>query len=121
MRLLADENIPRPSIHLLRDAGHDVDAVAELGAGMPDVEVLSQAQADERILVTFDRDFGELLYRREGPVPTGVVYLRFIPTSPVEPGQMLLQLLARAEVELVGRFTVVERERVRQRPLFRTL
>lgn len=120
MRLLADENLPRPSIRLLRKAGQDIEAVAELGAGMPDMQVLTHARAQERVLVTFDRDFGDLIYRQGAPAPAGVVYLRFVPTSSEEPGQVLLQLLALTDVELIGRFTVVERERIRQRPLLRT-
>jgi predicted nuclease of predicted toxin-antitoxin system len=79
--------------------------------------VLEQARSEGRILVTFDRDFGELLYRRRAPVPQGVIYLHFVPTSPQEPAQLLRGLLAMQEIELGDRFTVVERERVRQRPL----
>jgi predicted nuclease of predicted toxin-antitoxin system len=117
MRLLADENLPLVSIRALREAGIDVAAVTEIGPGSSDVQVLEQARSEGRILVTFDRDFGELLYRRRAPVPPGVIYLHFVPTSPQEPAQLLRGLLAMQEIELGDRFTVVERERVRQRPL----
>lgn len=64
MRLLADENLPLPSIRLLREAGYDIEAIAEFAAGAADWRVLAHAKADGQILVTFDRDFGELIYRR---------------------------------------------------------
>jgi predicted nuclease of predicted toxin-antitoxin system len=119
-RLLADENIPRPSILQLREQGHDVEAVAEFAAGMHDTDVLAHARDHEQILLTFDRDFGELLYRRAAPAPAGVIYLRFVPASPEEPAQVLQKLFAIEDFQLTGRFTVINREHVRQRPLLRS-
>lgn len=120
IRLLADENLPLPSIVALRGAGVDLEAVVEVASGAADTQVLEHARMEGRILVTFDRDFGELLYRRRLPVPPGVVYLRFVPTSPEEPAQLLLGLLSMQGIDLTDRFTVLERERVRQRPLLRS-
>ncbi len=119
MRFLADENVPLPSIRLLREAGLDIEAVGELAPGAPDVQVLSQAASSGRILITFDRDFGELIYSRNAPVPRGVIYVRVLPASPEEPAQLLQDLIAMPDIQLLDRFTVLERERVRQRPLLR--
>lgn len=119
MRFLGDENVPLPSVRLLREAGVDIESVAEYTPGAPDLQVLTQAASGDRILITFDRDFGELIYHRGAPVPPGVVYLRLVPASPEAPAQLLLHLFARPEVHLPDRFTVLERERVRQRPLLR--
>ena len=52
MRLLADENIPLPSIRLLRAAGHDVASVREERPGAADTDVLQQAVATERALLS---------------------------------------------------------------------
>lgn len=117
MRLLADENVPLPSVCLLRAAGYDVEAVAEWAPGSPDPDVLAYARARDRVLVTFDRDFGELVYHRGASVPPGILYLRLIPTDPEEPGRILRDLLILQEVSLEGRFTVGDRDRIRQRPL----
>jgi predicted nuclease of predicted toxin-antitoxin system len=62
MRFLADENVSRHVIERLRNAGHDVTAVAETRAGASDEEVLNAADADGRILITEDRDFGEMVF-----------------------------------------------------------
>ena len=117
MRFLANENFPLRSVALLRAADHDVVAIIEDTPGMIDTEVLAQAAREARIVLTFDRDYGELIYRRRLPIPTGVIYLRFDPMTPREPGERLLALLMVREITLEGNFTVVERDRVRQRPL----
>ncbi len=117
MRLLADENVPVPSIRLLRTAGYEVEAMIELAPGTPDPEVLSHARQHGQILITFDRDFGELVYHRGSAVPAGIIYLRLSPADPEEAGRVLLDLFAVEELRLEGRFTVVDTDRIRQRPL----
>jgi predicted nuclease of predicted toxin-antitoxin system len=81
VRLLADENVPVPSIRLLRTAGYVVEAMIELAPGTPDPEVLSHARQHGQILITFDRDFGELVYHRGSAVPPGIIL------SPSEPSR----------------------------------
>lgn len=119
MPLLADENVPVPSIRLLRTAGYAVEAMIELAPGTPDPEVLSHARQNGQILITFDRDFGELVYHRGNPAPAGIVYLRLSPADPEEAGRVLLNVFALAELQLEGRFTVVDTDRIRQRPLLK--
>ena len=120
MRFLADENFPLPSVRVLSSAGHDTAAVVLQSPGIPDERILGRAAREERILLTFDRDYGRLLYRHSLPAPGGIVYFRFVPSSPEEPAQYLLALLERPELSLPGMLTVAERDRVRQRPLPRT-
>jgi predicted nuclease of predicted toxin-antitoxin system len=117
VRFLADENIPFASITMLRKQDHDVLAVREAMPGAPDWTVLAQAAEDGRVLITFDRDFGRLLYQQNFVPPSGLVLLRFEPTNPTEPAMILISLLDRPEIELEGKFSVVDREKVRQRPL----
>ncbi len=134
MLFIADENFPLPSINKLRSAGHDVVAIITDSPGAADEEILTVAiitdspgAADEeiltravretRIVLTFDRDFGELVFRLRLPPPQGIVYFRFDPATPTEPAEYLLRLLAEMEVVLEHRFTVVDRRQVRQRPL----
>lgn len=123
MRFLADENVPLPSVHALRAAGHDVHAVADPAAaefplaGLPDPEVLALAGALRGVLLTFDRDFGELVFRAGVSGSPGVVYFRFSPSTPTEPAEVLLALLERSGLVLEGYFTVADRAHVRQRRL----
>jgi predicted nuclease of predicted toxin-antitoxin system len=117
IRLLADENFPKASVLSLRTAGHEVRYVAEDMAGASDRAVLALARSESRYLLTFDRDFGELIYRRREAAPPGVIYFRFLPADPVESARVLQALLARPEIRLEARLTVVTRHQVRQRPL----
>ncbi|MEX2285031.1 MAG: DUF5615 family PIN-like protein [Gemmatimonadota bacterium] len=115
--ILADENVPLASVHHLRGAGFDIKSVVELKLGMPDFEVLEVARSEQRLLWTFDRDFGELIFRRGHRPPPAVIYMRLIPVSPDEPALVLLKLFGKTEIQLTGRLTVVNRDQVRQRPL----
>jgi len=116
MRLLINENIPLASVIALREAGHDVVSITEHSPGISDESVMEIAHDERRVVVTFDRDYGELVFRRRLPMPGGVLYLRFPPASPLEPAEYLARLIA-AGIELEGKFTTGDREQVRQRPL----
>lgn len=113
MRFLANENFPLGSVRELREAGHDVVAVIENAPGAKDTEVLSRAARKGRMVLTFDRDYGELIYRRRLPRPTGILYLRFDPRTPREPSQYVQRLLEAQDIVLEGKFTIVERARIR--------
>lgn len=117
MLFLANENFPLPSVRLLREGGYDVASITEDSPGIKDTEVLARAVDEQRIILTFDSDYGELIYRFRLPSPTGVIYLRFRPHTPQEPATLLLNLLQIEELQFEERFTVMERDRIRQRPL----
>ena len=80
MRWLADENIPRSAIAFLRSRGEDTAAIAELSPGIPDETVILAARTQGRILVSFDRDHGDLIFGHAVAPPRAVVYL-ISPTS----------------------------------------
>ncbi len=117
MKFLADENFPLPSVRVLSAADHDVAAVIMESPGASDEQLLERAVREERIMLTFDRDFGGLIYRQSASSPAGIVYFRFRPLSLEEPAEYILELLERSELRLSGQFTVAERDRIRQRPL----
>lgn len=75
MRLLADENFDPKLIDWLRDEGHDVLAVRDCSPGMPDVDVVALAMRESRVVLTRDKDFGELAIRDAKPIP-GVLLIR---------------------------------------------
>lgn len=117
MRLLVDENVPIVAVRILRLAGHDVFAASESDAGAADDALLARAHVDGRLLITFDRDFGELAVRRHLGASGGIVLLRFVPRSPEEVAELLGELLARPDVQWNGRLSVVDRRHIRQRLL----
>ena len=81
MRLLFDQSFDRRLLQPLRDAGHDVTVVAiDYPPGISDRDVLAIAEREQRILLTFDRDFGELAIHEQTP-HAGIIYLRTRPTT----------------------------------------
>lgn len=116
-RFLANENVPGEAIRSLRAAGWDVTAIAEESPSLSDAEVLALARAEGRVVITFDRDYGELLYARRYVPPPGIVYLRAIPLYPGEAAEWLLGM-SRQDVPLEGFFTIFSSwNHIRQRPL----
>jgi hypothetical protein len=75
-RFLANENAPREAVLAARAAGFDVAWMVELQPGANDETVLSLAQQDNRVLITFDKDFGELVFHRGVSGSHGVILLR---------------------------------------------
>ena len=116
MRILANENFPGPLIRELRRRGHDVASVKETMRGVGDREVLATAQQDDRVVVTFDKDFGELAYRFGLPAASGVVLFRLSGTSPEVDNSRALAALE-SGIEWSGNFAVVSDDRIRVRPL----
>ena len=118
MKLLADENVPLGTVVALRHSGEDVLAVAEISPGAVDEDVLQLGRTQGRVIVTFDRDYGELVFRRQLAPPAGVLYLRFVPDSAEELAAQIMELKA-SRVQLEGWFTTVSRNGIRQRPIHR--
>lgn len=115
MLLLADENIPLETVRALRSAGHDVFSATEQAPGQPDVAHVDRAIEENRLIVTFDRDFGELAVRGARPPQGGVILLRFVPENAEAVTQLLLALLQRTDVTWAGHISVVDGVQVRQR------
>lgn len=115
-RLLANENLPAPSIQRLRAAGIEVAAVREDSPGIDDVSVLARAVAEQRWLLTFDMDYGELIFRRGLAPPPALVLYRLQRFGVEDAALRLLALLDSAEARSGGYFIVLD-EAVRWRPL----
>ena len=114
MRFMADENFPRPALEALRNAGWEIFSVAEECPGISDEEVAILCSDGQRILLTFDKDFGELIFRRGLSAGNGVVLFRLIPESPEEAADVALALV-KSQPDLNGIFCVVTRDRIRVR------
>jgi predicted nuclease of predicted toxin-antitoxin system len=116
VRWLADECVDSGLVSRLRDAGHDVVYMAEVARAASDAEVLRRAQTEARVLLTEDKDFGDLVFRRGQSVP-GVVLLRIDPAMQASKGFRLDAAINRFGDGLLGRYVIVEAARLRSRPL----
>jgi predicted nuclease of predicted toxin-antitoxin system len=116
MRFLANENFPGTAIQVLEKLGHDVTWVRITAPATSDDDVLAWAIREERILLTFDKDFGELARASALPKTCGVVLFRTPMAKPGAVGQRIAELIA-ARDDWAGHLAVVEPGRVRMRPL----
>jgi predicted nuclease of predicted toxin-antitoxin system len=114
MRFLADENFPRPALEALRRSDWDVFSIAEQCPGRSDEEVAALCADQQRILLTFDKDFGELVFRRRVSAGSGVVLFRITPESPEEAANFALALIE-SQPDVRGAFCVITRDRIRVR------
>lgn len=113
---LANEKFPRPSIVLLRDAGYTVKSIQEDAPSISDEQVIALATDNRQIILTFDSDYGEIIFRYQLTTPPAVIYFRSKGNSPLFAGQTLLPLLQADDLVFADTFTVIERSGIRQRP-----
>ena len=114
MRYLADESVERQIVDALRRAGHDVDYIAELVPGAPDPDVLERANRESSVLITGDKDFGELVYRRRQQ-NSGVVLFRLSGLTQQRKVAITVQVFADRAADFAGAFAVVTETGVRIR------
>jgi predicted nuclease of predicted toxin-antitoxin system len=117
-RLLFDENVSRLLVDRSAALGFDVEWIGKENSGASDDEVLAFARREGRILVTEDRDFGEMVVRRQLDAP-GVVLIELDRLSGEAEANRAAAILVKHADRLAGAFTVIEPGRVRTRPLRR--
>jgi predicted nuclease of predicted toxin-antitoxin system len=116
MRLIANENVSGTVIRTLRERGHDVLSVKESMRAANDETVLARAQSEQRLVLTNDKDFGELAFRYGLPASCGVVLFRLSGVDPESDNRHVLQVLE-SRTDWEGYFAVVDHDRIRMRPL----
>lgn len=116
MRLCANENLPLDCVIRLRQDGHDVLWIRESAPGSSDESVLGRAHKKGRILIAFDKDFGELVFRQGKKASHGIVLFRIAqPSVSLVAARIAAVLGSRNDWQ--GNFSVVEESAVRIRPL----
>ena len=112
MRFLADESCDFSVVRALRDAGHDVATVIESHRGADDEMVMRLASSESRVLLTEDKDFGQLAFAAARRA-TGVVFIRWPASIRESLPAAVLDAVSAADADLVGAFLVLEPGRVR--------
>ncbi len=115
MKLLANENFPYKSIYYLKEKGYDVLSIGMDNPSITDSEVMTIAINEERIIMTFDRDYGELIFHHNYKPEKGVIYLRLDEYQPQEPGVIIEEIINNKEIDLTRALTVVDKNGIRQR------
>jgi predicted nuclease of predicted toxin-antitoxin system len=116
MKFLADENVEKPIVDMLRDCGHDVLYISEFMKRSIDEQVLDQANHESRILLTNDKDFGELVYL-QGKNSIGIILMRFFSERSSVKTKFILHLINKFFDRLFGHFTTISEAKIRFRKL----
>lgn len=115
MKLLANENFPNTSINYLQNAGFDIVAIKIIAPGISDEEVLRMAITESRTILTFDRDYGELIFKYRHRPSAGVIYFRLDEFMPQTPGVIVEKILNDPNITLEYRMLVVDATKIRQK------
>ena len=114
MKLLADESVDRQIVERLRQNGHDVAYIAEMEPGISDEIVLQRANQNEAILVTVDKDFGELTFRQK-LIHHGVVLIRLSGLSNQVKAEIVADALRERGAQFMSAFSVISPGMIRVR------
>ncbi|MCD4696986.1 MAG: DUF5615 family PIN-like protein [Bacteroidales bacterium] len=112
MKIVADESVDKPVVESLRRIGYEVDYILEESPGISDNEVLRRAFKKNAVLLTADKDFGELVFRLKQN-HAGIVLYRLSGISNFQKSEMLINVFQKFEQRLDGNFTVVSKSRMR--------
>ncbi|MBI3818415.1 MAG: DUF5615 family PIN-like protein [Planctomycetes bacterium] len=115
-KFLANENVPRSAVFALRDAGHDVAWIRTDAPGVSDEFVLKRSLAEGRVLITFDKGFGELVFAAGMQASNGVILLRMNCNDPTTTARRIAYSIGLRE-DWSGHFSVVDDLRIRMVPL----
>ena len=114
MKLVADESVDRLIVERLRQDGHAVSYVAEMEPGIADELVLHRANENEAILLTADKDFGELTFRQK-LIHHGVVLIRLSGLSNKRKAEVVAEALSERGANFTNAFTVISPGMIRVR------
>jgi predicted nuclease of predicted toxin-antitoxin system len=114
LKLIVDVGVGIAVENLLRKSGHEVLAVRHIDPALPDGEILSRALQESRLLITMDKDFGEMVYRR-GLKHTGVLLLRLDDATGEEKAAIVREIFEQHADALSRRFSVYQSGRLRLR------
>ena len=106
MNLLADESVDRQIVERLRQDGHAVQYIAEMEPGISDEIVLDLAYQEADVLLTADKDFGELVFR-QGRLTSGILLVRLAGLSAMRKAEIAAAAVDQHSAELPGAFAVL--------------
>ncbi|MBT9149553.1 MAG: DUF5615 family PIN-like protein [Dehalococcoidia bacterium] len=106
MNFSADESVDRQIVERLRQDGHLVQYVAEMQPGIPDDTVLASANREAALLLTADKDFGEMIFRQRLHTH-GIVLIRLAGLSPSHKAEIVASAINQHITELPHAFAVI--------------
>lgn len=114
LKFLVDVGVGRAVENLLRSDGYDIKAVRDIDPGAKDCDILDIAVSEGRMVITMDKDFGELVHKLSMK-HFGVLILRMEDAKGAEKAEVVREILAKYETEIIGKFCVFQDDRLRVR------
>ncbi len=114
MNILADENVPRLIVDQLRKEGHTVQYIFDIARGSVDIDILERANRENALLLTDDKDFGELVVYQQRQ-SSGVILMRLEGIPFMQRAEIIIRLIREYDTDLLDTFTVVTVRAVRLR------
>jgi predicted nuclease of predicted toxin-antitoxin system len=111
LKFLADESCDFAVVRCLRAAGFDVEAIMEIASGESDANIIKMAVASGRILITEDRDFGDLVYAHQQE-HGGITLIRYPSTARKNMAEVIRDLVLQKGETLAGCFMVVSPHKI---------
>lgn len=115
MRFLANENVPISSVNYLKSKDFDITSIGVDESGISDELVMSIAIKEDRTIITYDSDYGELIFRHGYKPNAGVIFIRQQPTEPLETAKIIEQLASNSNLTFERTLTVVDTNTLRQK------
>ncbi len=118
LKFLADENIPLDIVGILKKDGINIISITEVGLGLEDEAILKLANKEDMVIITFDKDFGELVFKARKK-SKGIILLQLHPQT-ISYVVSILRNVLTLNINFSKSFLVVETGRVRVIPLDKT-
>ena len=115
MKFLANENVPFSSITYLKSAGYDIKSIGVDDPSITDKQVMQIAINENRTIITYDSDYGELIFKHGYKPEAGVIFIRVQPTDPLETAKILEDLISKENISFDRTLTVIDSNTVRQK------
>jgi len=115
LKFLANENVPIASINYLKSKGFDITSMGVDDPGTADEHVMKLAMEQDRTIITYDSDYGELIFKRGFQPNAGVIFIRQQPTNPLETAKVIDRLTSNSNLTFERTMTVVDSNSLRQK------
>ncbi len=116
MKFFSQKNIPVASVQQLQSLGIDITSISEDAPDISDTEVVNIAIREERTIITYDSDYGQLIFKYGYKPTSGVIFLRLQPQNPQHPAEIIENLVASNKVSFANALTVIDYNGIRQKP-----
>lgn len=115
LKFLANENVPNSSVEALKIAGFDITAIGVDNPGISDEQVMKIAIEEFRTILTYDSDYGELIFKYGYKPSAGVIFFRNQPSEPLETSKVLQRLISNHKLSFEQAITVIDTNSIRQK------